>query len=737
MPELRKPPKPRTHNGNLASLPAALQPLTQKPNWVGWRWEWRKDKYTKPPFQPRDPAMFAKADDAGTWGTYAAALVAYQSTKVEGIGYNDRDELGIVDLDDCIDPKTGKIDAWAQQEIDAAMGCYVEVTPSGRGLRILGISSGKELGRRWKVPNANGAGIEVYRKTNRYITITGLQIAGGNELSNIDAVLHDIIKRFDAKSERPNERSHKAKSSTEHNYNADIDELIKNGAPQGFRSELFSKVIWSLASGGKSPQDIYEILSAYPSGIGSKYGKRLGREIDRCFQKWKAHQSTPDNKSMTGVTLDDFSAYMPMHCYIYKPSCEMWPASSVNSKIPPVTVVDEKGNPILDDKGKSQSIPANAWIDKNASVEQMTWAPGLPMLITGRLISDGGWIKREGVTCFNLYRPPTLKHGIASEALPWIRHILKVFNKDDGRRIIRWLAHRVQRPQEKINHAMVLGGAQGIGKDTLLEPMKEAVGAWNFHEVSPKQISGRFNGFLKSVILRVNEARDLGDSNRYDFYDHMKAYTAAPPDVLRVDEKHLREYSVFNICGIIITTNYKSDGIYLPADDRRHYVAWSERTKDDFSKEYWDTLWRWYDQGGISHVAAYLATLDISDFKPKAPPAKTPAFWDIVDASRAPEDAELADAVDNLGNPNAVTIHQVANAAESEAAIWIRDRKNRRAIPHRLEAIGYVPVRNELAKDGLWVINGKRQTVYAKSILSVSGRLAAANRLTGGDERES
>src|SRR6516165_4166032 len=177
MPELRKPPKPRTHNGNLASLPAALQPLTQKPNWVGWRWEWRKDKYTKPPFQPRDPAMFAKADDAGTWGTYAAALVAYQSTKVEGIGYNDRDELGIVDLDDCIDPKTGKIDAWAQQEIDAAMGCYVEVTPSGRGLRILGISSGKELGRRWKVPNANGAGIEVYRKTNRYITITGLQIA--------------------------------------------------------------------------------------------------------------------------------------------------------------------------------------------------------------------------------------------------------------------------------------------------------------------------------------------------------------------------------------------------------------------------------------------------------------------------------------------------------------------------------------------------------------------------------
>jgi hypothetical protein len=44
----------------------------------------------------------------------------------------------------------------------------------------------------------------------------------------------------------------------------------------------------------------------------------------------------------------------------------------------------------------------------------------------------------------------------------------------------------VQRPQEKINHALVLGGAQGIGKDTLLEPVKRAVGPWNFEGVSPQ-----------------------------------------------------------------------------------------------------------------------------------------------------------------------------------------------------------------------------------------------------------
>ena len=75
------------------------------------------------------------------------------------------------------------------------------------------------------------------------------------------------------------------------------------------------------------------------------------------------------------------------------------------------------------------------------------------------------------------------------KAEPWIDHVRKVF-PDDADHIIRWLAHRVQRPQEKINHALVLGGAQGIGKDTLLEPVKHAVGPWNFSRSRRSTCSG-------------------------------------------------------------------------------------------------------------------------------------------------------------------------------------------------------------------------------------------------------
>jgi hypothetical protein len=248
-------------------------------------------------------------------------------------------------------------------------------------------------------------------------------------------------------------------------------------------------------------------------------------------------QQTPaSGRSTQGISLDDFYAYMPMHKYIYGPSREMWPADSINARIPPVVVVDAAGHPVLDHKGQPTKLRASLWLDQNKPVEQMTWAPGLPMVIRDRLISDGEWIRRSGVSCFNLYRPPIIGPGDPDRAGPWLDHVRKVF-ADDADHIVTWLAHRVQRPQEKINHALVLGGKQGIGKDTILEPVKRAVGPWNFAEVSPQQLIGRFNGFVKSVILRISEARDLGDVNRYQFYDHMKSYTAAPPDVLLCDEK--------------------------------------------------------------------------------------------------------------------------------------------------------------------------------------------------------
>jgi hypothetical protein len=399
----------------------------------------------------------------------------------------------------------------------------------------------------------------------------------------------------------------------------------------------------------------------------------------------------PEQLPSEGVSLTDFCAYMPQHSYIYVPTRECWPAASVNSRIIPIAVL-KGGEPVLDKKDNQVRISASTWLDQNRPIEQMTWVPGEQTLIHDRLIAEGGWIPRDDVTCFNLYRPPDIESGDATKAGMWLDHIHKIFD-ENAEHIIKWCAQRVQHPEIKINHALVLGSEKhGIGKDAALEPVKRAIGPWNFGEVNPQQLLGRFNGFLKKVILRVNEARDLGDINRYQFYDHTKLYTASPPDVLRVDEKYTNEHSILNCVGLILTTNYKTTGIYLPAEDRRHYVAWSNMAPEDFADSYWNQLFGWYGEGGDRHVGAYLRGLDLSGFDPKAPPPKTQAH--IVEANQAPEDAELADVLDALGNPGATTVFHVLEKAHPKFAEWLEEPRNQRAIPRRFENCGYISVRN-------------------------------------------
>lgn len=467
----------------------------------------------------------------------------------------------------------------------------------------------------------------------------------------------------------------------------------------------------------------------------------LERETERLYKRTEEQRASIAKPASivtaagetTDITIRDFYAYMPMHQYIFVPTRELWPSSSVNARcVPPMNPDGSRAYRRVPRKGKNgvgefadAPLSPSEWLDQNQPVDQMTWAPGDPLVIRDRLVSNGGWIDRRGSAVFNLYRGPSTQTGDPDGAGRWIELVQKVY-VGCADHVIRWLAHRVQRPGEKINHALVMGGAQGIGKDTILEPVKYAVGAWNFNEVSPTHLLGRFNGFVKSVILRVNEARDLGDVDRFAFYDHMKTYTAAPPDVLRCDEKNIREYAVLNVCGVIITSNHKADGIFLPADDRRHYVAWSELNRDAFSPDYWKDLYGWYSAGGSGHVAAYLADVDLSDFDAKAPPPKTPAFWDIVDSNRAPEDAELRDAIEAAGNPTAITLATVLRHACDSLVEFLKDRRSSRQVPHRMEAVGYVPVRYDGAKDGLWKVGGRRQVIYGSANLSARDRFIAA-----------
>jgi hypothetical protein len=78
---------------------------------------------------------------------------------------------------------------------------------------------------------------------------------------------------------------------------------------------------------------------------------------------------------------------------------------------------------------------------------------------------------------------------------------VRLLYPDEARHILDWLACRAT-PDIKINHAVVFGSSPGSAEHNP-RPDPSRVGPWVSARPRPAMLN-RFNGFPKSVILRVN-----------------------------------------------------------------------------------------------------------------------------------------------------------------------------------------------------------------------------------------
>lgn len=715
-------------------------------------------KPRKLPLHP-ETLIATDAHDPRAWTDAATACArAAQLGEPYGVAFSFQPGNGLffIDIDDCL-----TTEGWsplATQLCARFPGAAVEVSHSGRGLHIIGCGTAPPHACK-NIPLK----IEMYTEY-RFCALTGTHAVGDAGTDHTAALAVTALEYFTPRSgDCLPDGEWTTEPRADWSGPVSDDEVIRRArqsrsAASHFTTRATFDDLWTrnvdvLAACWPDPLRPFDESSADASmashlafwtGCDCERIERLMRQSALVREKWERHDYLPRTiqracaaqrevlrdkpvpqavgeagiHADAGVSITDFFAHMPSHNYLFVPTRELWPSSSVNGRV---------NWPMKGDK----AVRPSDWLDRHRPIEQMTWHPAEDMLVHDRVMQVSGWAPHVGATVFNLYRPPMDIAGDADLAKPWLDHLHRVYPAEADH-ITMWLAHRIQFPGDKCNHALVLGGSQGIGKDTILEPIKAGVGPWNWQDVAPAQMLGRFNGWAKATVIRVNEARDLGDVDRYAFYDHSKGYIAAPPDVLRVDEKNLREHYVANVCGLIITTNHKTDGLYLPADDRRHFVAWSEAKREEFDADYWTRLYGWYENG-IGHVVAYLRQLDLSNFDPKAPPPKTAAFWAMVQAGEAPESGELRDVLEQCGDPECLTLIDLIQGAEAlklfDLAGELKDRRNRRSLPHKLERVGYVPVRNPDADDGLFKILGKRQTVYALRQLSLASQIKAARAI--------
>ena len=233
------------------------------------------------------------------------------------------------------------------------------------------------------------------------------------------------------------------------------------------------------------------------------------------------------------------------------------------------------------------------------------------------LVSRGGRV--YGNRWRNL-RPPVQ----AGDVTPWLEHCTRLVPDDAEREhIFNVMAFKLQRPQAKINHAILHGGHQGSGKDSMWAPFFWGIrgdSKENVKLMSAQQLNSQFQYQLETEVLVLNELREPDARERRALANALKPIIAAPPELISINRKGLKPYEMLNRIFVMAFSNDQVS-ITLDSDDRRWFCVWSTAPKMNEVQS--ARLWAWYNAGGLSACAAWLYARDVSAFNPSAAPPVT------------------------------------------------------------------------------------------------------------------
>ena len=153
------------------------QYLKDNGQFCNWQYELRDGNPTKVPYMPGTTRR-ASVNDPSTFKPFEVAVAA---KSYDGIGIRVCGKIVGIDIDDCI--VDGELLPWAQAIVDRFKPTYIEISPSGTGIRIFCLLPDGFIYDTQTYYIKNGD-IEVYipGHTNRFLTVTG------NVLNKADVV---------------------------------------------------------------------------------------------------------------------------------------------------------------------------------------------------------------------------------------------------------------------------------------------------------------------------------------------------------------------------------------------------------------------------------------------------------------------------------------------------------------------------------------------------------------------
>ena len=311
-------------------------------------------------------------------------------------------------------------------------------------------------------------------------------------------------------------------------------------------------------------------------------------------------------------------------------------------RVPPLVI--EK--PAAKEGGKATSSKLSAWLVfketrlHRKSYKNLTCRLGGPLEVIENLPDLEG-------KCLNIWREPKRAHrlpdtvtdGDIDQFLRLAAHVIP--SEFERNHVFDFMAFTAQFPGQKINHALVLGSrSEGIGKDTLFEPLRAAIGRRYVREIGPQQLTASFNKW--TVGCKLLFVQEMHNFERRATMNLLKPLVAAPPDALSVNLKGVQEFFVPNLLSTVFFTN-ESDALAIQNDDRRYFISWNSGSP--MPEAFYKEIWAWLESGGTEAVIRWLLSRDVSAFNAKGRAPETAAKDAMRKETRAPLQEWIEDGI--------------------------------------------------------------------------------------------
>jgi len=297
--------------------------------------------------------------------------------------------------------------------------------------------------------------------------------------------------------------------------------------------------------------------------------------------------------------------------------------------------------------GKGRRIEAATWFDEHREdkggllLKGLTYASGEDPLV----------YNKDGDVYGNRWTDARPAPG-SGDVSRWLTHCERLVPDPDERaHIFDAMAFKVQNPKIKINHAVLHGGDEGCGKDTMWAPFIWAVCGPNYKNrglIDGDNLTSQWGYAMESEVLILNELREPEARERRALANKLKPIIAAPPETLPINRKGLHPYDMVNRLFVLAFTNDPIP-ISLPSQDRRWFCVWSRspRMQPREAKAIWD----WYNAGGFEAIAGWLKRRDVSKFNPAATPMETDFKRTMISSGMSTAESYILDEIEAMRYP--------------------------------------------------------------------------------------